>query len=84
MTLEKLRRTFVMSQTQAAQRVGVSRSLWGAWEARRRRISLEHIQRIRRQFHLEDAVFQQLVDYYGDGGRPEQTRPLPSWKSVTP
>jgi len=82
--LRDLRRRMVMSQTQAAERVGVSRSLWGAWEAQRRRISLAHMQAIRRGFQLEDGVFQQLIDHYGEGSRPEQPRPLPAWSATSP
>jgi transcriptional regulator with XRE-family HTH domain len=53
------------TQQEAAEAVGVSRTLWSAWEGRSRPMSLAHLNKIKEVLALESDQVSELVDWWG-------------------
>lgn len=55
--LRAIRETHKLSQADASQRVGVSRTMWSSWECRTRQLTLTQLGRIQETLKLsEDEV----------------------------
>ena len=63
MTLRELRKERGLSQAQAAERIGVSRQTWAAWELRTRSINLRQLQKIKNSLELNDPQILQVIEW---------------------
>ena len=61
-----LRDAFNMTQAQASQRVGVSRSLWLAWERRERPITAMQLGQVVACFALDREEVRWILQWWGD------------------
>lgn len=61
--LRDVRKTRKLSQQQAADLIGVSRTLWAAWETQRRVISMGHLNQILKVFELDHAEIELLCNW---------------------
>jgi len=62
-TLRSLRKDKGLSQAQAAERIGVSRQTWAAWELRTRSINLRQLHKIRHSLDLDDPQILHVVEW---------------------
>jgi transcriptional regulator with XRE-family HTH domain len=62
-TLRSLRKEKGLSQAQAAEKIGVSRQTWAAWELRTRSINLRQLHKIRHSLNLEEPEVMSVVDW---------------------
>jgi transcriptional regulator with XRE-family HTH domain len=61
-----VREAFELTQVQASQRVGVSRSLWLAWERKERPITAMQLGQVAACFSLGRREVQWVLDWWGD------------------
>jgi transcriptional regulator with XRE-family HTH domain len=53
-----------LTQQEASEIVGISRTLWSAWEGKNRPMSLAHLNRIRTALQLEDVHILSLLRWW--------------------
>ncbi len=61
-----IREAFDLNQTKAASMVGVSRTLWLAWEGRHRPISVHQLKGVVVAFELTRDEVRWIVEWWGD------------------
>jgi DNA-binding transcriptional regulator YiaG len=66
--MRAIRSAFRLRQDEAARIVGVSRTLWSAWEQRSRPINVDQLLQVRRAFDLTDDELAWVVEWWGTIG----------------
>ncbi len=54
-----------LTQEEAAKRMGVSRTLWSAWEGRSRPMTLAHLNKAQEILRLSEDQILEIIDWWG-------------------